>query len=90
MKEHDRQLIDRLVGTLERMNLDGYVEHVTNRRRMIWDNLFYGILRGLGFSIGFTVLGAVLIVILQRLVSENIPHIGDFIAEVIHAIEARM
>ena len=90
MKEHDRRLIDRLVGTLERMNLDSYVEHVTNRRRMIWDNLFYGILRGLGFSIGFTVLGAVVVVILQRLVAQNIPHIGDFIAEVIRAIEARM
>ncbi len=90
MKEHDRRLIEKLVGTLERMNLEDYVEHVSNRRRMIFDNLFYGILRGLGFSIGFTVLGAVVIVILQRIVTENLPHIGGFIAEVIHAIEARM
>ena len=58
MKERDRNLIDRLIGTLERMQLDRYVEHVSNRGRMIWMNLFYGMLRGLGFSFGFTVLGA--------------------------------
>jgi hypothetical protein len=40
--------------------------------------------------VGFSVLGALTVVILKNLVSENIPVIGDFIAEVIHAIEARM
>lgn len=90
MKEHDRKLIERLIGTLERMNLEGYLEHVTNRRRMVLTNLFYGMLRGLGFSFGFTVLGAAAIVLLQRLLTDNIPLIGGFIAEVIHAIEARM
>lgn len=90
MKENDRKLIDRLIATLERMNLDDYVEHVTNRRRMILNNLFYGVLRGLGFSFGFTVLGAAMIVLLQNLLTDNIPLIGGFIAEVIHAIEERM
>lgn len=90
MKEHDRKLIERLIGTLERMDLERYLEHVTNRRRMVFNNLFYGMLRGLGFSFGFTVLGAAAIVLLQHLLTDNIPLIGGFIAEVIHAIEERM
>ena len=90
MKEHDRKLIERLIGTLERMDLERYLEHVTNRRRMVFNNLFYGMLRGLGFSFGFTVLGAATIVLLRHLLTENIPLIGGFIAEVIHAIEERM
>ena len=90
MKEHDRKLIERLIGTLERMDLERYLEHVTNRRRMVLTNLFYGMLRGLGFSFGFTVLGAATIVLLRHLLTENIPLIGGFIAEVIHAIEERM
>ena len=90
MKEHDRKLIERLIGTLERMDLERYLEHVTNRRRMVFNNLFYGMLRGLGFSFGFTVLGAAAIVLLQHLLTDNIPLIGGFIAEVIHAIEESM
>ena len=89
MKERDRNLIDRLIGTLERMQLDRYVEHVSNRGRMIWMNLFYGMLRGLGFSFGFTVLGAAALVLLLHLLEKNVPMIGGFIAEVIDAIEKR-
>lgn len=90
MTERESELIQRLTDTLERMHLDEYLEYVSNRRRMIWNNLLYGAVRGLGFTLGFTVLGALVIVLLQRLVAENIPLIGDFLAEVIHAIEARM
>jgi len=90
MKGHDRELIERLIGTLERMQLDKYVEHVSNRRRMIGQNLLYGILRGFGFSLGFTVLGAALIALLNHFVENNMPRISGFIAEVIHAIQARM
>ena len=90
MTERESELIQCLTDTLERMHLDEYLEYVSNRRRMIWNNLLYGAVRGLGFTLGFTVLGALVIVLLQRLVAENIPLIGDFLAEVIHAIEARM
>ena len=90
MTERESELIQRLTDTLERMHLDEYLEYVSNRRRMIWNNLLYGAVRGLGFTLGFTVLCALVIVLLQRLVAENIPLIGDFLAEVIHAIEARM
>ena len=72
------------------MHLDEYLEFVSNRKRMLWRNLLYGMVLGLGFTLGFTVLGALVIVLLKNLVLENIPVIGDFLAEVIHAIEARM
>lgn len=90
MKGSDRELIERLMGTLERMRLDEYIEHVQNRKRLIWLNLAQGTLRGVGFSFGFTVLGAAMIVIFKNVLSDNIPLIGGFIAEVIHEIEARM
>ncbi len=89
MKESERQLIERLIGTLERARLDEYVEYVSNRKRLVLTNLFYGMLRGLGFSLGFTVLGAAAVVLVQHLLSKNIPQIGEYIAEVIDAIEKR-
>ena len=90
MTERECRLIRRLTDTLERMQLDDYLEYVSNRRRMLLNNLLYGVARGLGFAVGFTVLGALAIVLLKNVVLENIPIISDFFAEVIHAIEARM
>ena len=90
MKECDRVLIDRLILALEKMNLKAYLDLVTNRRRMIVNSLLYGILRGLGFSIGFTILGAAMVVLLKFLLDNNLPQFSGFIAEVIHAIEERM
>jgi len=91
--EADEELVERLervMVSLERMHLDEYVEYVSNRRRLLWDNLVFGMVRGLGSMLGFTVLGAVAAVILSHIVVDNIPGIGDFLAEVINAIQARM
>ncbi len=90
MSERDRAAIERLTAMLERMRLDEYVEYVSNRGRMIRRNILYGLCRGLGFTLGFSVLGALLAVLLRSLVVDNIPLIGGFLAEVIRAIEARM
>lgn len=90
MTGRDRDQIDKLIATLERMRLDEYVAHVSRRGRLVWDNLLYGICRGVGFTLGFSVLGALLAALLRSMVVDNIPLIGGFLAEVIHAIEARM
>ena len=90
MTGRERAQLDKLLDTLERMRLDDYLEYVSNRGRMIRQNILYGLCRGLGFTLGFSVLGALLAVLLRSLVVENIPLIGGFLAEVIRAIEARM
>lgn len=90
MKEHDHLLIQRLILTLEKMNLKAYLDLVTDRRRMIVNSLFYGMLRGLGFSFGFTVLGAAMIALLKVLLENKLPQFSGFVAEVIHAIQERM
>lgn len=90
MKEYDRLLIQQLMLVLEKMNLKAYIDLVTNRRRLIFNTLLSGILRGVGFSFGFTVLGAILVALIQYLLKNNLPQVGGFIAEVIHAIQERM
>ena len=90
MTGRDRARIDALLAALERMRLEEYVASQANWRRMLWRNLLLGACRGLGFTLGFSVLGALLAVLLRGLVVDNIPLIGGFLAEVIHAIEARL
>ena len=90
MNDALEERLERLTGTLERMRLDEYVEYVSNRRRLIFDNLLYGMVRGFGFTLGFAVLAALCAVLVKNMVVENIPVIGGFLAEVINAIQARM
>ena len=90
MTGRDRERIDRLLGILERMRLDDYVRHLGSRRRLIVDSLLAGIFRGLGFTLGIALLGALTAALVRHVVVENIPLIGGFLAEVIHAIQARM
>lgn len=90
MTGRDRELIEKLMNTLERMQLGDYVEYVSNRKRMVACNILYGICRGFGFTLGFSVLGAVIIALMRTMFLENIPLIGGFLAEVIRAIETRM
>ena len=59
-------------------------------RRLMARSLVAGVFRGLGFTLGVSVLSALLARVLRALVVENIPLLGGFLAEVIHAIEARM
>ena len=89
MRELLEERIDRLAGTLERMRLEEYLEHVSNRRRLIGQHILYGIARGFGFMLGFSVLGAAVVVILSRLASRSAPLIGDFLADVLAQAELR-
>jgi hypothetical protein len=88
VRESLEERVDKLAGVLERMHLDEYLDRVTNRRRMIWENLLYGLVRGVGYMIGFTVLGAIVLVILGRIASNNVPVLGKFVTEVLAEVQA--
>ena len=88
MREKLEERIDRLAGTLERMRLEEYMEHVANRKKLVMQNILYGMARGFGFMLGFSILGAAVVVILGRLAVQNVPLIGDFLAEVLARAKA--
>lgn len=82
--------LEQFIGRLERMQLAEYLRFVGDGKRFFWVNFWAGVARGLGTAVGFTLLGAVLIVILQQVVAQNIPLIGDFLARVIQVVQERM
>jgi hypothetical protein len=88
VREGLEERVDKLAGVLERMRLDEYLDRVTNRRRMIWENFLFGMMRGAGYMLGFTVLGALVVLILSKIAWKNIPIIGEFVAEVLAEAEA--
>lgn len=82
-----KEMMKNVSDQLERAKLGTYVDLMQSPGRMIVLNLFAGIARGFGVAIGFTILGAILIYVLQRLVVLNLPIIGGFISEVVKLVQ---
>ncbi|HOB28189.1 MAG TPA: DUF5665 domain-containing protein [Bacillota bacterium] len=80
----------RLSQDLEKFNLAGYINLLNNPRRYLLVNFTGGIFRGLGFALGATLLAALLLYFLQRLVVLNLPLIGDFIAELVKIVNEQL
>ena len=95
MSEHEKQnllirQIDRWIAAMERLRLADYVRYVDDRKRMFWFNFWSGIARGVGMAVGFTILGALLVLILQDLARRNLPLIGDALAEIVRVVQRQM
>ena len=69
------------------MKLAEYVELLNNPKKLLWVNFIAGIARGLGTAIGLTILFAIIIYFLQKIIMLNLPVISDFIAEIIRMVE---
>lgn len=94
MKNDDESLlirqIDRWIEAMERLRLADYVRYADDRRRMFWSNFWGGVARGVGMAVGFTILGALLILILQDLARRNLPLIGDALAQIVRVVQRQM
>jgi hypothetical protein len=66
-----------------------YARYLYSPRRMIMSNFVAGLARGIGMAVGFSLLGAFFVYLLQQFAYQNIPFLGDFIAKIIAAVEAK-
>lgn len=84
-------LLNKSIENLNRILQEGNFIELTyllgNKKEMIKRNFFAGISRGIGIGIGVTVITAMLIIILQKIVTLNIPIIGEYIADIIEIVE---
>ena len=78
---------DQLNKKLEKINLIDLLNIAGSKRQIFKRNLLAGIARGVGFTIGITLVTAIAIYVLQRLVTLNIPLIGEYIVNIIQIIE---
>jgi len=67
-----------------------YVMYLQDRRRLLLTNFLAGLFRGMGFAIGFSILGAFIVVLVQRLALDNLPGIGQFFAEVVRMVQVNL
>jgi hypothetical protein len=82
--------IEEAARTLEKMKFGDYLEYINDTGRMLRTNFIAGLARGFGMAVGFTLLGAVALYILTRLANQNLPVIGNFIAEIVKIVKQHL
>lgn len=82
--------LDDLAQAMERASLAEYVELVRQPWRMARINFIAGVARGLGSAVGFTILGAFLIYLLQHVFIRNLPVVGSKIAALVDVVQMYM
>ncbi len=84
------ELLRRIEAHLARLRIAEYLERQRDWKRGLLIHFLQGVARGLGFALGFSVLGAFAVVLIRELVLKNLSGIGGFLAKVIQAIETRL
>lgn len=85
-----RGIVARLAVNMEKMKLAEYVDLLHSPWRLLWINFISGIARGLGIAIGFAILGAVIVIVLRKLVDLNLPVIGGFVADIVEIVQQQL
>jgi hypothetical protein len=80
----------RLAAALERMRLAEYIELLEQPRRLITVNFVAGLARGVGIAVGFSVLGALTLVLLRRTLMLNLPVVGSLIADIVRIVQSQL
>lgn len=78
--------MNRLSLLLEKSRFSDYVLMMSNTKQLMYKQFLAGIARGVGYGIGFLVLAALALYILQAVASWGLPYIGDFIARLLEYI----
>ncbi len=79
--------IEKLINMLEKGNLQELAYILGNKKEIIKRNLIAGIFRGIGIGIGVTIVTALLVLLLRKIVAWNIPVIGEYIADIVEIVE---
>ena len=89
-KKREKELInkiDKINYILSKNEILDLMELLGNSKKFLFRNFLSGIIKGIGTGIGFTILTAIIIIILQRIVTLNIPVIGKYISDIVEIIK---
>ena len=79
--------LDKLIAFLEQKNLQELINILGNKKEIVKRNFLAGIARGVGVGIGVTIITAILVMILNKIVTLNIPIIGEYVSEIVEIVK---
>ena len=82
--------INNLIETFQKSNIEEWTYILGSKKEIIKRNLLAGIFRGVGIGIGITIISAMIIYFLQRLIRLNIPIIGEYISDIVSIVQKKL
>jgi len=79
--------IDKINYVLEKNQIMELLELLGSRKQILIRNLISGISKGVGIGIGVTLITAIIVAILQKIVTLNIPVIGEYVVDIIDIVK---
>lgn len=80
-EETTAKSLEKLANRLEAMQIASYIELLEKPRKLIVTNFVAGIARGLGFALGTTIVFAIVIEVLRRIILLNIPLLSNYLVD---------
>ena len=85
--EEINKKLDYLNYILTKNKVIDLVELLGNKKELLFRNIWSGIAKGIGIGIGVTIITAIIVIILQKIVTWNIPVIGEYIADIVDIVQ---
>lgn len=86
------KLLEKMIKTNNRL-YEGKVldiaEIMGNTKKMLLRNFTSGIFRGVGIGIGFYIITAIIVYVLQKIIRLNIPVLSQYIADIVEIVSKK-
>lgn len=83
--------IDKKIDSInDKLDKSGIIEIsyiLGNKKEIIKRNFIAGISRGIGTGIGITLITAIIIYLLQKIIRLNIPVVGEYITDIVSIVQ---
>lgn len=79
--------VEKLNNSLSQSNIIELLYIMGKKSEIIKRNFLAGIFRGVGIGIGVTIITAIIVIVLQRIVTLNLPVIGEYITDIVDIVQ---
>ena len=87
LEEQILEYLCRLNYVLNKNKVLDLVELAGNTKKFLIRTFTSGIIKGIGIGIGFSIITALIIYILQKIIKLNIPVISKYISDIVNIVE---
>ena len=84
---HKKKLEEKLLIQLNKNKVLELIEIAGDSRKYLVRNFMSGISKGIGIGIGFSIITALIIYVMQKIIRLNIPVLSQYISDIVEIVE---